>query len=167
MDTLSAQGISNAYHITTATIHAEYFMARAKVAQVGQILEYPHNKLSMEDNIRVLVLCVNDFLPTEFTTLKKFQRTFRGDIVFSLYTPVQFVTVQLTAKSNEALREVCHTDDQKEVWRFSSYKSTVRKGSIRVAQVKTARTRWRASFINHQPLTYTDCVCCIERSTTA
>lgn len=82
----------------TATIHVECFVARAKIAQVGEILEYPHNELSMEDNIRVLVLCVNGSSPTEFTTLKEFQRTFRGDIVFSLYTQVQFVTVQLTAK---------------------------------------------------------------------
>lgn len=82
----------------TTTIHVECFVARAKIAQVGEILEYPHNELSMEDNIRVLVLCVNDSSPTEFTTLKESQRTFREDIVFSLYTQVQFVTVQLTAK---------------------------------------------------------------------
>lgn len=83
---LSVQGISNAYHITTATIHAEYFVAHAKVAQVRQILEYPHKELSMEDNIRVLVLCVNDFSPTDFTTLKKFQRTFHGNLVYGLFS---------------------------------------------------------------------------------
>ena len=35
----------------------------------------------MEDNISVLVLCVNDSSPTEFITFKEFQRTFRGDMV--------------------------------------------------------------------------------------
>lgn len=40
----------------------------------------------MEDNIRLLVLCVNDSSPTEFTSVKEFQRTFRGDIVYGVFS---------------------------------------------------------------------------------
>lgn len=47
----------------------------------------------------------------------------------------EFVAVRLTARGNEALREVCHTADQKEVWRFPSYEFVVRKDSLSVAQV--------------------------------
>lgn len=57
---------------------------------------------------------------------------------------VKYVTVRLTAKGNEGLREVCHTADQKEVWRFPSYEFTVREGSIRVAQIQSARP----SYVN-------------------
>lgn len=57
---------------------------------------------------------------------------------------IKYVTVRLTARGNEGLREVCHTAEQKEVWRFPSYEFTVREGSIRVAQIQSARP----SYVN-------------------
>ena len=47
----------------------------------------------------------------------------------------EFIVVRLTARGNETLREVCHTADQREVWRFPSYEFVVRKDSLSVAQV--------------------------------
>ena len=47
----------------------------------------------------------------------------------------EFIVVRLTARGNEALREVCHTADQKEVWRFPSYEFVVHKDSLSVAEV--------------------------------
>lgn len=46
-----------------------------------------------------------------------------------------YVVVRLTAKGNKALREVCHTVDQRNVWRFPNFEFVVRKGSLSVAQV--------------------------------
>ncbi|KAF7585224.1 hypothetical protein BBP40_011657 [Aspergillus hancockii] len=40
----------------------------------------------------------------------------------------EYVVVRLTAKGNEALRELCHTEEQKEVWRFPCYEFTVKSG---------------------------------------
>ncbi|KAF7116988.1 hypothetical protein CNMCM5793_005635 [Aspergillus hiratsukae] len=48
-----------------------------------------------------------------------------------------YQTVRITALGNKALRELCHTQDQKTVWRFPSYSFVVRKGSISVEQLKT------------------------------
>lgn len=48
---------------------------------------------------------------------------------------VHWVTVRLTARGNEALRQLCHTEDQKTVWRFPAYEFTMRANSIRVQQV--------------------------------
>lgn len=45
------------------------------------------------------------------------------------------VVVRLTAKGNQALYELCHTADQKEVWRFPSYEFVIHKGSITASQV--------------------------------
>lgn len=47
----------------------------------------------------------------------------------------EYVVVRLTAKGNAALREVCHTSDQRAVWRFPSYEFVVRPNSLSVAQV--------------------------------
>ena len=44
-----------------------------------------------------------------------------------------YVVVCLTANGNEALREVCHTADQKEVWRFPNFEFAVRKDSLLVS----------------------------------
>ena len=76
----------------------------------------------------------------------------RGSDAARLFSPVasyeeggvRYVTVRLTAKGNEGLREVCHTAEQREVWRFPSYEFTVREGSIRVAQIRSARP----SYVN-------------------
>ncbi|KAG9940428.1 hypothetical protein KCU85_g9963, partial [Aureobasidium melanogenum] len=54
------------------------------------------------------------------------------------------VVVRLTAKGNQALYELCHTADQKEVWRFPSYEFVIHKGSITASQVKTGRP----SYVN-------------------
>ena len=48
---------------------------------------------------------------------------------------VRWVVVRLTARGNEALRQLCHTNDQKTVWRFPCYEFTIRANSIRVQQV--------------------------------
>ena len=45
------------------------------------------------------------------------------------------VVVRLTAKGNQALFELCHTHDQKEVWRFPSYEFVIHKDSITASQV--------------------------------
>ena len=47
----------------------------------------------------------------------------------------EYVVVRLTAKGNEALREVCHTSDQRAVWRFPNYEFAVWKNSLSVVQV--------------------------------
>lgn len=47
---------------------------------------------------------------------------------------VRFVSVRLTYAGNRALFDLCHTQDQREVWRFPSYEFTIRKDSIRVRQ---------------------------------
>ena len=47
----------------------------------------------------------------------------------------EFIVVCLTAQGNEALCEVCHTADQKEVWHFPSYEFVVHKDSLSVVQV--------------------------------
>lgn len=59
----------------------------------------------------------------------------------------EFIVVRLTARGNEALREVCHTADQKEVWRFPSYEFVVRKDSLSVAQVSGRFYRTRIGLI--------------------
>jgi hypothetical protein len=48
-----------------------------------------------------------------------------------------YETVRLTAMGNTALRQLCHTEDQKAVWRFPAYPFTVRRGAISVEQVST------------------------------
>ncbi|PWY76987.1 hypothetical protein BO70DRAFT_256324, partial [Aspergillus heteromorphus CBS 117.55] len=55
-----------------------------------------------------------------------------------------YVVVRFTARGNEVLRQLCHTDVQKEVWRFPSYEFIIRNGSLSVAQVRT----WRPSYVN-------------------
>ena len=47
----------------------------------------------------------------------------------------EIIVVWLTAQGNEALCEVCHTSDQKDVWRFPSFEFAVRKDSLSVSQV--------------------------------
>lgn len=59
----------------------------------------------------------------------------------------EFIVVRLTARGNEALREVCHTADQKDVWRFPSYEFVVRKDSLSVAQVSGNFSRTKAGLI--------------------
>ena len=59
----------------------------------------------------------------------------------------EFIVVRLTVRGNEALREVCHTADQKEVWRFPSYEFVVRKDSLSVAQVSGSFYRTRIGLI--------------------
>uniref|UniRef100_A0A7N2N7K4 Uncharacterized protein n=1 Tax=Quercus lobata TaxID=97700 RepID=A0A7N2N7K4_QUELO len=54
------------------------------------------------------------------------------------------VVVRLTAKGNQALFELCHTHDQKEVWCFPSYEFVIHKDSITASQVKTGRP----SYVN-------------------
>ena len=43
---------------------------------------------------RLLVLCINDSSPTEFTTFKEFQRTFRGDIVYGVFSSIHIQLVE-------------------------------------------------------------------------
>ncbi|KAL2863180.1 uncharacterized protein BJX67DRAFT_384925 [Aspergillus lucknowensis] len=45
-----------------------------------------------------------------------------------------YVSVRLTALSNEALGQYCHTEAQKEVWRFPSYPFVIREKSVSVEQ---------------------------------
>ena len=59
----------------------------------------------------------------------------------------EFIVVRLTARGNEALREVCHTADQKEVWRFPSYEFVVHKDSLSVAQVGGSFYRTKIGLI--------------------
>ena len=47
----------------------------------------------------------------------------------------EIIVVWLTAQGNEALCEVCHTSDQKDVWRFPSFEFAVCKDSLSISQV--------------------------------
>lgn len=47
----------------------------------------------------------------------------------------RYVVVRLTAHGNLALRELCHTEAQREVWRFPSYEFIIRENSLTASQV--------------------------------
>ena len=53
----------------------------------------------------------------------------------------EIIVVQLTAWGNEALREVCHTADQRDVWRFPSYEFAVCKDSLSITQVSVGSSQ--------------------------
>nr|POF03162.1 hypothetical protein CFP56_75889 [Quercus suber] len=65
------------------------------------------------------------------------------------------VVVRLTAKGNQALSELCHTTEQKTVWRFPSYEFVIHKDSITASQVSDPfPPSVRTTPNNHeQPLT--------------
>lgn len=56
----------------------------------------------------------------------------------------RILIVRLTAAGNKALQELCHTNEQKEVWRFPSYEFEVVEGSLKVSQFLTHRP----SYVN-------------------
>jgi hypothetical protein len=56
-------------------------------------------------------------------------------------TGVEYVTVRLTTLGNQALRQLCHTAEQKHVWRFPCYDFTIVKNSIRAEQVSSLLSR--------------------------
>ncbi|RMJ20748.1 hypothetical protein PHISP_08382 [Aspergillus sp. HF37] len=71
---------------------------------------------------------------------------------------VRWVTVRLTAKGNEALGQLCHTNDQRTVWSFPCYEFTIRADSIRIQQIQTARPSYvNAILIASRGMVVADC----------
>lgn len=81
------------------------------------------------------VLVRTQYDPSEIAVVGTFKNKFVLPVCAYEEDGETYVVVRLTAKGNEALREVCHTADQRNVWRFPNFEFVVRKGSLSVAQV--------------------------------